>query len=137
MSRNTVPIKAKVFPNTIMMGNGIIPSDFRSKVIVVSKQYNSYIYVYIFDMEDSSRDIFESVVKTDKVQTFRYKTDVLGLVEKELRTVMTITGEIPVILAGLCKIDPRLESQVLKLHDYLELIVEKEKKKPSHHIRRI
>ena len=137
MSRNTVPIKYEVFPNTIMMGNGIVPSDFKSKVIVVSKQYNSYIYVYIFDMEDPSMDILESVVKTDNVRDFRYKTDVLGLVEKRLRTDMTITGETPVILAGLCKIDSRLENQIIKLDDYLRRIVEEERKKPSHYIRRI
>jgi hypothetical protein len=88
-------------------------------------------------MEDPSMDILESVVKTDNVRDFRYKTDVLGLVEKRLRTDMTITGETPVILAGLCKIDSRIENQIIKLGDYLRLIVEEERKKPSHYIRRI
>ena len=129
-------IDIPTFPRTILMGNGVVPSNLRSKTIVVSKQFESYIYIYIFD-STNPEEIYENMVMVQDRSNFNYETDTFGLVEKRLRTDMTITGEIPVIFAGMCDMEKRLETQILKLNDYLRLIVESEKKHPSQKIRRI
>lgn len=133
---SSLGVSIPTFPHTILMGNGTVPSNLKSKTIVVSKQFESYIYVYVFD-GTRPMDIYENVVMVQDKPNFNYETDAFGLVEKRLRMDMTITGEIPVILAGKCRMEERLETQLLKLDDYLRLIVESEKKYPSQKIRRI